>query len=153
MGCRVPQAVSLPLPSQHLVLPDVPRPWRVTRGWPPKTACGKEALVQLDPATGVFLWGQGLPVNGLCLKQSALRLTNHHPGASRPLLSVVRPSGPLRRGQSQGPILAGAHVPPPPECSRCWETCVRGTHGLVARKPQGATFVISHMLNIIINNG
>ena len=28
---------------------------------------------------------------------------------------------------------------------------MRGTHRLVARKPQGATFVISHMLNMIIN--
>lgn len=59
VGRGVPQAVSLPLPSQHLLLPDVPRPWRVTLGRPPKRACGKEAFIQLDPATGVFLWEQG----------------------------------------------------------------------------------------------
>lgn len=103
-------APALPAPPP----PGCPSAVRVTRGQTPKTACGKEALAQLDPAIGDFLWGQGLPVNGLCLKQSALRLTNCHPGASRPLLSVVRPSGPHRRGQSRGPILAGAHVPPPP---------------------------------------
>lgn len=79
---------------------------------------------------------------------SAVPLVSPPPLGARTVLSST---GPLGKGQKPGSP-AWPRAPAHPETVGCWGTCWKSSR-LVARKPQGATFVISHMLNIIINNG
>lgn len=103
----------LPRPSQHLLLPDVPWPWRVPRVRSLKTSFGKDALVQLDSATGVFLWVQGFAYKRSLFEMVCSAASEAPPGA-RETLPLHSPS--LRfpqEGRGWGPKLAVFCLPPP----------------------------------------